>query len=163
MDGRQFPAGLLPIVSHDARRGLDVGAIAALRAYGDGILADRRKQHELVREVAAHHARIRADRDHLWNAHAREYSFVCAKAPLVIALEVFLRGMEGIGVLHRELPHADQAPARARLVPELGLDLVDHERVFRVVLRVFPNQMHRGLLLGHAVHERAVVPGLKAR
>ena len=60
--------------------------------------------------------------------------------------------MEGIGVLHGELAHADQAAAGPGLVAELGLDLVDHEGVGALRLGGAAHQLHAGLLMGHAQH-----------
>ena len=70
--------------------------------------------------------------------------------------------MEGIGVLHRELTHADQAGARACLIAELGLDLVDHERILGIALAIFAHKLHGRFLVRHAKHKRATVAVRKA-
>ena len=60
--------------------------------------------------------------------------------------------MEGVGVLHGEFAHADQAAAAAGLVAELGLNLIDHEGILGVAVGQIPGEMDGGLLVGHAQH-----------
>ena len=70
--------------------------------------------------------------------------------------------MERIGVFHREFAHADEPGARAGFIAEFGLDLINHERVFRIALAVFPHELHGSLFMGHAEHEWGMAPVLKA-
>ena len=65
--------------------------------------------------------------------------------------------MEGVRILHGEFAHADKPCARAGFIAEFGLDLVDHKRVFRVALAIFPHKLHSRLLMRHAKHHRASV------
>ncbi|MPN39086.1 hypothetical protein SDC9_186612 [bioreactor metagenome] len=60
--------------------------------------------------------------------------------------------MEGIGILHRKFAYADEAAARARFVAELGLQLIDHERIFGIALGCVAREVHRGFLVRHAEH-----------
>ena len=58
--------------------------------------------------------------------------------------------MEGVGVLHGKLPDTDEAAPGPGLVPELGLDLVDHEGVLLVGARDVVGHVDGSLLVGHA-------------
>ena len=147
---------------HDAVRRLHVGAVAALGADDQRVLADRREQHELMRHAAAHHAGVGLDRDNLGHARAGENALIGAVAAIVVGFEVGLRGVEGVGVLHRKLAHADHTRARARLVAELGLDLINHKGVLRVARRIVADKLHGCLLMRHAEHHRGVVSVLEA-
>ena len=147
---------LARLVFDQAGRGFHVGAVVALIAQYDAVLADVGEQHILVRDLAAHHAGVGADRHHLGHAAAREYAVISVVAALIVGLQIGLRGMEGIRVLHRELTHADQAAAAAGLVAELGLYLIDHERILIVAVGDVPGVLHGRLLMRHAqAHLRA--------
>ena len=78
-------------------------------------------------------------------------------ASFVIGFQILLARMEGVGVLHGEFPHANQSGPRSCLVPKLGLNLIDHKRVFQIALTVLSYQMNGGFLVCHAEHKRAPV------
>ena len=153
---RTLGAGDLAVVD-DVLGGFHVGAVVALPADDDGILADGGEQHELVGQAAAHHAGVGRHGDDLGDAGAGEDPLVGLVGAVVVLLEVLLGGMEGVGILHGEFADADEAGAGAGFVAEFGLDLVDHEGVARVGLGAVADQLHGGLLMGHAEHHRGVV------
>ena len=70
--------------------------------------------------------------------------------------------MEGIGVLHGEFTYTDESGSRTGLITELGLDLVDHERIAVVGACVFPYQLDRCFLMGHAKDHGRTVAVVKA-
>ena len=84
-------------------------------------------------------------------------------ALFVIIVQVLLAGVEGVSVLHSELTHTDQPGSGARLVPELGLNLIDHKGVLGVGAGVFSYQLHRSLLVGHTQHHIGTVAVRKAQ
>ena len=144
------------LVFDQAGRGFHVGAVIALIAQHDAVLADVGEQHILVRDLAAHHAGIGADRHDLGHAAARKDAVIRIIAALIVGLQIGLRGMEGIRVLHGELAHADQTAAAAGLIAELGLDLIDHEGILIVAVGDAAGILHGGLFMRHAqAHLRA--------
>ena len=100
--------------------------------------------------LAAHHAGVGLDGDDLGDARPGIDALIGPVAPVVIFLEILLGGVEGVGVLHGELADPDEAAPGTGLVPELGLDLVDHEGVFLVGARDVVGHVDGGLLVGHA-------------
>ena len=68
--------------------------------------------------------------------------------------------MEGIGILHGELAHAQHAPARSGFVPELGLDLVHHDGQVTVAVDGTGHQIGHDLLVRHGQAHVAAGPVL---
>ena len=139
-----------------------VCAVVAVRANHQIVLADGRAQHELVRHLAAHHAAVGLDRDNLRHAAAREDALVRLVAAGIVRFEVFLAGVEGVRVLHREFAHADQTAAGAGLVAELGLNLIDHERILLIALRGAAGKLNGGFLVRHAQNHVVVASVVEA-
>ena len=110
-----------------------------------------------MRNAAAHHAGIGFDGYYLGNARTRKNAVISVIAFPVVALEILLRGVEGIGVLHGELTNADETAARTTLVAELGLNLIYHKGILCVAVGVVAYKLNRGLLVGHAEHHARVV------
>ena len=100
--------------------------------------------------LAAHHAGVGLDGDDLGDARPGIDALIGPVASVVIFLEILLGGVEGVGVLHGELPHPDEAAPGPGLVPELGLDLVDHEGVLLVGACDVVGHVDGGFLVGHA-------------
>ena len=140
---------------------LHVGAVIAVGADNESILAYIGKEHELVAYTASHHTGIGFDDDDIFKPDAAEYTLVSGIYAAVILLEILLRGMEGVCVLHSEFAHTDKTAAGTRLVAELCLYLVDHERIFGVRLRGVPHELDRGLLVSHAQHKVVSAPVLE--
>ena len=136
---------------------LHVGSVIAGITQNDGILSDRSQKHELMGDVSAHHTGIGFDRYHLRHADTLEDALVCCVAFLVILLQIFLAGMEGVSILHRKLTHTDQSGSRTGLITEFCLDLIDHKRIFGVALCILANEMYGCLLVGHAEYHFGIV------
>src|SRR5690606_27966715 len=66
--------------------------------------------------------------------------------------------MEGVGVLHQELARAHHAEARADLVAELGLDLVEARRQLLVAGQLVAREVGDDLLVRRAI----AIPGVLA-
>ena len=73
---------------------------------------------------------------------------------LVVAeVEARLVDVEGVGVLHGELAHAEQAALGARLIAELGLDLVPDLRKLLVAAQLVARDGGHDLFVRHGEHE----------
>ena len=129
----------------------------AVRRQEDVVLAAVRQEHELVRHAAAHHAGVGQDGHDVLHADAAEDAFVGGVELLIVRVQVLLRGVETVRVLHRELADAEQAGARTRLVAVLGLDLVDHHGQLLVAVDLGAGDLAAGFLVRHAQHHRLVV------
>ena len=142
---------------YDRRCTLHVGGVAGLLAVEDDVLAARRRHDELVRVLAADGAAVGFDLDGRQSAAAEDVAVRHAH-PLVRDVQPFLVGVEGVSVLHDELAAAEQSRAGARLVPELGLDLVDVERQVPVRLDVGARDGGHDLLVRRREHHAAFAP-----
>jgi hypothetical protein len=71
--------------------------------------------------------------------------------------------VEAVGVLHQELAAAHHAEARADLVAELPLDVVERARQVAVALHVVAEDRGDHLLVGRPVEHLAVVAVLDAQ
>ena len=135
---------------------LDVGGIVGIGAEGDGILARIRQHVEFVRAGAADGAGIRR--------HGAEFQPQAGENARVGFVHHFIGlfqrgavGVEGVGILHHELARAHHAEARADLVAELGLDLVEVDRQLAVALDLAPRHVGDDFLVGRAEAELALV------
>ncbi|MNC57633.1 hypothetical protein D3C75_1073110 [compost metagenome] len=108
--------------------------------------------------TSAHHTRIRSNGNHLGKPDAGEDALISPVALPVIISQIHLGHVEGIRILHGEFPDADQSAAGAGFIPELGLDLVDHEGITQIAATVFPHQLHRRFLVGHPQQMGTAVP-----
>ena len=72
---------------------------------------------------------------------------------IVAFVEPFLVQIEGVAVLHDELPHAQQACLRSRLIAKLGLDLVPDLRQLLVAAQLAARNRRHDLLMRHAEAE----------
>ena len=106
---------------------LDVGGVVAGRAADVGVLADVGAGEELLGLRAAHRPGGRLH-DDVVEAEPVEDPDVGVTVAPVGRLEPRIVDVEGVGVLHHELPAAQQAGPRTRLVAVLRLDLVDRQR-----------------------------------
>ena len=95
------------------------------RSFADRhqVFAGIRRHHELVRLAAAHGAGVRLHHQ-VFQAAAVEDAAVRVVVLVVGDVQPGLVQVEGVGILHEELAHAQQAGLGARLVAKLGLDLV---------------------------------------
>ncbi len=150
-------AGLLAESCH-----LTVGSVAAVRTDEECVLADRRPVHELVRDVAAHHPRIAAYRNHGKTCPAEDPE-IGAVVRGILPFEPGLVAVKRIRVLHGEFAHPNQAAARAWLVAELGLDLVDQFGQLAIRTDLLPRQISHDLLVGHRQQHVTPAAILEAR
>ena len=147
------------LVRDDGGDGLDVGRVPAGRA-DEGVLADRRRVQELLALGAAHRAGHRRD-DHVLQAQPVEDLDVGVAVRGVGAVQPRVVHVEGVAVLHRELAAAEQPGAGPRLVPELGLDLVQRERQV-LVGGVQVLHQEREHLLVRGAEQEVVAPAVLA-
>ena len=140
---------------------LHVGRVVARPAHDHVILARFGGHHELVRLVAAHGARVGLDREVAQPA-AVEDAAVGAVVLVVGGVEAVVVHVEGVGVLHEELAHAQQAAFRPRLVAELGLDLVPDLGKLLVAAQFAAGEDGYDLLVGHTQAEVALEAVLEA-
>ena len=113
-------------------------------------------------EVAADRAGVGAHRDRL-QAHAGEGAQVGHEHPVVGVDGAGLVDVEGIVVLHQELAAAHHTEARADLVPELPLDMIEVLRQVAVALHAIAEEHRDHLLVGRSVEHLAIVPVLDAQ
>ncbi len=120
--------GRCVVVGHGVRgphlHRLDVGGVVTVRAADVGVLADVTAREELLRLRPTHRATGRLD-DHVVEPEPVERPDVGLTVSCVRRVEALVAGVEGVGVLHRELAAADQPRAGTRLVAVLRLDLVE--------------------------------------
>ncbi len=118
------------VVRHGRRRqdpdGFDVGGIASRRT-DEGVLAVLGHREELLARRPAHRPRHRVH-DHVVEAQPVEDLDVRPAVGLVGLLESGVVDVEGVRVLHHELPAPQQPGPRPRLVAVLRLDLVEVQR-----------------------------------
>jgi hypothetical protein len=153
--------GLLGLVFRVGRvRGglglIQAGPVVARRAHQHDVLAGISGLHELVGIGAAHGGGIGLDHQE-GAAAALEDAAIGAVHLRIGAGEVGLVAMERVGVLHHELAAADEPAAGARLVAELGLDLVEHDGQLAVGLQGAAREVGDDLLVGGAQAEDALV------
>ena len=135
--------------------GLDVGREAAA-AVDELRLAGVRERHELDGGVAADLAGVGHDGEGI-DAAALGDARVGGLLLLVALLQRLLGGGEAVRVLHDELAAAHEAEARAHLVAELVLDLVERARELLVGAQLVLHEVGEGLLVRGAEGELAAV------
>ena len=135
---------------------LGIRRVPAILAGDDEVLARVGHHHELDRAAPAHRARVRFHLDR-GEAAALEDPRVREAVRLERLVEPALVDVEGVAVLHGELPHAEQAALRPRLVAELGLDLVPGLGKLPVAAHLGAGEDGEDLLVGHGqAHVRAL-------
>ena len=105
---------------------------------------------------------IGAHRDRL-QAHAGEGAQIGHEHLVVGMHGPGLVEVEGIGVLHQELARAHDAEARAHLVAELPLDVIEVQRQVLVGAHIAPEDLRDHLLVGRPEQHVALVPVLDAQ
>ena len=108
-------------------------------------------------EIAADRAGFGAHRDRL-QSHPREGPQVGDEHPVVGAPRRGLVDVERIGILHQEFAAAHDAEARALLVAEFPLDVVEIERQAFVGFHVSAEDLGDHFLVGRPVQQFALVP-----
>lgn len=128
--------------------GLDVGRVTRSGAADVRVLTRLGDGEELLGRRTAHRAGRRRDDDVL-QAEPVEDLDVRVPVQLVRPRQALVVQVEGVRVLHDELAPAQDPGAGPRLVPVLGLDLVQHDRVVLV----------RAVLTLHSEREQLLVRG----
>ncbi len=115
-----------------------------------------------MREVAADGAGLGPHRYGL-EPHARERAQIGDEHLVVGDACGRLVEIEGIGVLHQELASAHHAEARALLVPELPLDVIENLGKLAIRADIGPEDFRDHVLVGWPVEQFAFVPVLDAQ
>jgi hypothetical protein len=121
-----------------------------------GAFAGLGQDDELVAEVAADRAGVGAHR-HRLQAHAREQVQIGHEHAVVGLARALGVEVEAVGVLHQELAAAHHAEARAALVAELPLDVVEVLGQVLVALHRSPEDLGDHFLVGGPVQQLALV------
>ena len=101
---------------------------------------------------AAHHAHIGIDRYHVQPAAAKDVEIRLIDL-WIVAIQVLLRDVGAVGVLHGELAQSNRPGARTRFIAKLGLYLVEHHRQLAVGVDVIANEARDDLFMGHGEHQ----------
>ena len=118
LGGRGFDARL-PYL-----RPFDIGGVSTAGAARYGVLSAFSEHHELVGEPSAYGACLGLHGPEVQPAPL-EYPRVGPVHVLVLGVQALDRGVEGVCVLHHELPAPHKPEPGPYLVPELGLYLVE--------------------------------------
>ena len=144
-------------------RDLAVRLVApAVGRQEDVVLSAVRQEHEFVRHAAAHHAGVGQNGDDVLHTDAAENAFVSGMKFLIIGIQILLRSMKTVSILHRELADTDQTGARTGFVAVLGLDLVDHHGQLLVAVDLGAGDLAAGFLVRHAQDHSLVVAVCKS-
>ena len=146
-----------------ARSHFHIRLITALIAKHKPIFATVGDKHKLVSNLSAHNTAVGLHRDEVFKPDAPIYSHICVIHLFVIRIQIFLRSVERVGVLHQKLPNANKPTARTRLVTVFGLNLVYHTRQFVVAFNGVHHHMHRRLFVRHSKKHIVPVPVFKAQ
>ena len=114
-------------------RAIDIGGVALFVAIDDFLFARPRENHKLVRMAAADRARIGLDHP-IAQADAIENPAIGGAHPLVTRAHAVGVDIERIRVFHQKLARAHDAEARANLVAELRLDLIQIKRQLAITV-----------------------------
>ncbi len=133
---------------------LAVGREPARIAQQQRVFANRSEEHVLVGQLAAHHAGIRLDGDHRQPA-AVENAEVGLVMVFVLAVQAFPIGIQAVAVFHGELAHPDQAGARAWVITELGLQVINELGQLAIGVDLAPHQVGHRFFVGHGQHHIA--------
>ena len=76
---------------------------------------------------------------------------------IIIFLQVFLRCVERISILHGKLTHTDQTGSRSCLITEFSLKLIDHKWIFVVGLSILTNKLYSSFLMCHSKNQLGIV------
>ena len=136
---------------------LHVGGVVAAGAVDDGVFAGGGDDLEFLAQIAADGPGIGRHRA-VAQAKAVKDGAVGARHGLIAPFGARFVAVEAVGVLHDEFAPAHQAKARAALVAELGLDLVEVLGQLLVAAQVLPRDVGHGFFAGRLHDEIALVP-----
>ena len=138
-------------------RHFNIRGVIGSGAVGQRVFAGIRQHMKLVRTAAADRAGIRRDRAELQPETGKDMA-VGVMHGLIGMLQARVVGMKRIGILHHEFARAHHAEARAHLVAELGLDLVEVDRQLAVAADFAARDVGDHFLVGRAEAEVVIVP-----
>ena len=144
LEGQRFGNGLVGI---DTGGFFGVGGVAAGRAGDDCVLAGVGGEQEFVGVLAADGAAVGLGHDDGDAATAEDVAVGLGHG-LVGCVKARVAGVEGVGVLHGELPDTDEPGAGSWLVAKLGLHLVEDNGQIAVALHVSLDDVGDDLLVG---------------
>ena len=146
----------------NARRGLDVRRIVIAVRECDGILARVGENVKFLRYAAADAAAVRLHGAE-FEAHAGKNAGIRVEHGPVALREARLIDVKRVGVLHEELTGAHHAEARANLIAELRLNLVEIDRQLLVAAQLPTRNVGDDFLVRRSVGEFAFVTILEAQ
>ena len=135
---------------------LGVGAVVAVLAFDEQILADARACQELVVDAAADLPRVRLH-DRRVQSESIEDAFVCLVHDSVRLPHAVLVAVDRVRVLHQELAYAKHPEPGTELVAVFPLDLVDVLRQVTIGREVGGRHQGDDLFLRGAEDEVAIV------
>ena len=140
----------------------DVGRVVGTIAEHDIVFTGFGQHMELVGAGTADGAVVGFNRAEV-QAQAGEHVAVGLVHTVIGDLQRSGVGVEGVGVLHDEFAAAHQAEARADLVTEFGLDLVQVDRQLFVAVQLVAAQVGDHFFVGRAYAELTTVAVLEAQ
>ena len=114
-----------------------------------------------MRHLPAHDADVGPDRHGGQAAPVEDVEIGLIMGP-VLGFEASLIGVQAVAVLHRKLPNPEQPRAGPRIVPPLGLEMVDQLRQLAIGPDLPANQVAHDLFVSHGEHHVAAGTVLKA-
>ena len=149
-------------IFHLVSRCFHIRTVAALRTDYDGIFPCVGQKHIFMGNTASHHAGIRLYCNDLRHSRTLEDPVIGVIENLIVTVQILLRSVEGISVFHSKFSYTDQAGSWTGFIPEFGLDLIDHKRIFGISLSIFSYQLDRSFLMGHSQDHLAAAAVFKA-
>ena len=116
-----------------------------------------------MRYISTHHTGIRCNGYDLRNTTLFKNTIVCMVTYIIVFLQIFLRCVERISILHSKLTYANHSGTRSCLITKLSLELIDHKRILCISLRIFANQMNSCLLMCHTEDMLCIVAVRKTK
>jgi len=159
----QFLARLGAVL--DQARGVgqfDIGGVLGIRVVDDEVLAGVGNDLEFMAARASDGAGVRRHGAE-FQAQALKDAGVGGIHGVVAGLRAGLIAVEGISVLHGEFASAHQAEARAALVAELGLDVIEIARQLAPAVDFVAHDVGNDFFGRGLQHEVAAVPVLDAQ
>ncbi len=154
--------GTLHAVRRQDVGAFDIGGERAAVAVYHRLFAGLREDHELMRGVPSDEPGVRFDGSKCEAASGKDPVVGVVHFLIVFACSGVIT-VEAVGVFHQELAAPHQAEARADLVAEFGLDLVEIQRELPIGFHFPPKQIGDDLFMRGAQAEIPFVPVFEAQ